>query len=179
MGVAGAAMGTLLAEALVTTLFAVGFIRCRVPLVGEFLVQLSVTPPYFDVELSRELAREWAQKYLLADEDIPPKAAHSLSQKLTEWEAFRSHNRHIHREKARELGFPISVLEEDDRIQDIVLSNYHAATLTHDNQNVAKIIETHKGNAFIMGGRAEANQKGGGTSLSIPARQPPEGPSQS
>lgn len=55
MGVAGAALGTVMAEALVTGCFAWGFIFGRLPMIGEFPVQLSLGPPYFDRELSRQL----------------------------------------------------------------------------------------------------------------------------
>lgn len=55
MGVVGAALGTVLAEAIVLGCFAWGFVGGRLPLVGEFPVRVSLGPPYFDRELSRQL----------------------------------------------------------------------------------------------------------------------------
>lgn len=57
MGVAGAALGTVLAEALITACFAYGFLRGRLPLIGAFPVTLSVRRPYFDRELTVQLLR--------------------------------------------------------------------------------------------------------------------------
>lgn len=55
MGVAGAALGTVLAEAIVLGCFAWGFLVGPLPVVGEFPVRVSVGPPYFDRDLSRQL----------------------------------------------------------------------------------------------------------------------------
>lgn len=55
MGVAGAALGTVLAEALVTACFAWGFFRGGLPVVGEFPIRLSLGRPWADGRLTREL----------------------------------------------------------------------------------------------------------------------------
>lgn len=55
MGVDGAALGTVLAEGLVTCCFAWGFIRGTLPIIGQFPVTLSPYPPYFDLALTKQL----------------------------------------------------------------------------------------------------------------------------
>lgn len=57
MGAAGAALGTVLAEALITACFAWGFVVGSVPVVGRFPVRISVGPPYFDLVLTKQLLR--------------------------------------------------------------------------------------------------------------------------
>lgn len=57
MGVAGAALGTVLAEGLVTICFGLGFLQGRFPLIGSSPVRLSIGPPYFDLELTKHLLR--------------------------------------------------------------------------------------------------------------------------
>jgi len=57
MGVTGAALGTVLAEAFVMVLFVIGFIYGRVPLVGDFPVTVSMTGPYFSKDMSSNLIR--------------------------------------------------------------------------------------------------------------------------
>jgi putative MATE family efflux protein len=57
MGAAGAALGTVLAEALITMSLAWGFLYGRLPVIGEFPVRLSVGPPYLDLPTARELTR--------------------------------------------------------------------------------------------------------------------------
>lgn len=55
LGVFGAALGTLLATVLVTILFVLGFLGRSLPVVGEFPIHLSLSPPYFCPSLVREL----------------------------------------------------------------------------------------------------------------------------
>jgi len=56
-GVFGAALGTVIAEGLVLTAFTIGFLHGRLPVIGEFPVTLSLTPPYFDAVLARQLLK--------------------------------------------------------------------------------------------------------------------------
>jgi len=55
LGVAGAALGTVLANVLVTTAFAVGLVRGRLPGVGEFPVQVAARGTYVDRGTMRDL----------------------------------------------------------------------------------------------------------------------------
>jgi hypothetical protein len=47
------------------------------------------------------------------------------------------------------LGLRISDLESDQKLQDLVLSVFHATTFTFDSTPATKIIENHIGRAFI------------------------------
>lgn len=55
LGVQGAALGTVLAEAIITGCFAWGFVTGSLPVVGQFPVTLSLSRPYFDFHLSKQL----------------------------------------------------------------------------------------------------------------------------
>lgn len=55
MGIVGAALGTVLAEAFVTAWFAWGFLGREVPFAGRFPITVSPRGPYVDRELTREL----------------------------------------------------------------------------------------------------------------------------
>jgi hypothetical protein len=127
------------------------------------------------MELSQELAKEWAQEYLLADKPEPQSAAEELASDLTDYEEFKVHSRHLHRNKAREHGFEITDLEEDDDLQDLVLTLYHATTLAHDTKGIVKIIETHEGNTFLTGPPQNAtsgSQAGSPSNAEAPAGPP-------
>lgn len=71
LGVLGAALGTVLAELLVTLMFVWGFLGGRIPYIGAFPVRLTITGPYFDADLSSQLlkvampliVRRFAQKF--------------------------------------------------------------------------------------------------------------------
>lgn len=55
MGVAGAALGTLIATGAVTGWFTIGFLRGRLPGVGAFPITVSARPPFYGVSMGREL----------------------------------------------------------------------------------------------------------------------------
>lgn len=55
MGVAGAALGTLIATGAVSVWFATGFLLGRLPGVGAFPITVTATPPYYGMPMAREL----------------------------------------------------------------------------------------------------------------------------
>lgn len=61
----------------------------------------------------------------------------------------KSHNRHINQQTAIALNLEIRKLEDDRQLQDIVLTLHHALTITFSHTAATKIIENHKGVAYI------------------------------
>lgn len=55
LGVFGAALGTVLSSAAITVVLVVGFLRGRLPHFGELPVKISVTGPWFDLGLTRQI----------------------------------------------------------------------------------------------------------------------------
>ncbi len=101
------------------------------------------------VALSRTLVTEWLQTYMFKRRpDRVEKAA-----KISEWLAahgnHKTHGRHLSREQLKEQGLCIDNLEKDQELQDLVLSIFHATTLTFTMSAAAKIIENHSGRAFV------------------------------
>lgn len=62
-----------------------------------------------------------------------------------------SHGRHLSAEKCKEIGLNVVALEDDQKLQDLVLTVHHATMQTIFNTSAFKIIENHKGQAFILG----------------------------
>ncbi|WP_348606958.1 SDH family Clp fold serine proteinase [Halobaculum rarum] len=133
------------------------------------------------LNLSAELAEMWAKKYMLAGEPNAEEKADKLASTLSDWDIFKSHGRHISRDRASDFGFNVSALEDDQELQDIILSIYHIATHTHHMEDVAKIIENHEGNAYVSGLPNQGQPQGGSNAVrggpsNFPI--PPQGPSQ-
>jgi Serine dehydrogenase proteinase len=91
------------------------------------------------IERSKILVAEWLEKYMHLDHDKAVAAA--------EWLAshgeHRSHGRPISAQNAAAHGLNILMLEEDDDLQDKVLSIYHSIMLTFNGTECVKIIESH------------------------------------
>lgn len=103
------------------------------------------------IDMSKSLVKEWLQKYMFNGEDSAPvnETVQVISDYLSDHDNFKSHSRHISREKAKEIGLKIDDLEADPILQDKVLSAFHSTTHTFTNTQSFKIIENQNGKAFI------------------------------
>jgi hypothetical protein len=101
------------------------------------------------LELSQRLVSEWLKSYMFADRENTDIISSKIAADLANHEEFKSHGRHINRDKAKEMGLTIEDLEEDQEFQGLVLSVFHATTHTFNGTNAVKIIENHNGKAFI------------------------------
>ncbi len=101
------------------------------------------------INLSKELVTEWLKKYMFAGKSDAETLARDIAEKLSDYSYFKIHSRHIDKEKAKEWGLIIEDLESDQTFQDLILSVFHATTHTFSNTQAVKIIENHKGKAFI------------------------------
>ena len=101
------------------------------------------------LELSKKLVSEWLEAYMFADVENAKSISEKIAGDLADHKEFKSHGRHINRDKAKEMGLIIEDLEEDQELQDLILSVFHATTHTFNGTNAVKIIENHNGMAFI------------------------------
>lgn len=101
------------------------------------------------LKLSQELVSEWLEKYMFAGRSDANDISMKIAADLANHKDFKSHARHINREKAKKMGLIIEDLERDQVFQDNILSIFHATTHTFNGTNAVKIIENHNGKAFI------------------------------
>jgi len=104
-------------------------------------------------DLSKSLVASWLGEYMFAGEADAGEKSKRVAQKLSEHSLYKSHGRHIGREQAKSFGLKIRNLEDDQPLQDLVLSVFHATTHTFDATLAVKIIENHQGKAFIKQSR--------------------------
>lgn len=101
------------------------------------------------LDLSQKLVSEWLRSYMFKNSENAEKLANDIAGWLADHKEFKSHGRHISREKARAKGLVIEDLESDQIFQDLVLSVFHCTTHTFSGTAAVKIIENHRGKAFI------------------------------
>jgi serine dehydrogenase proteinase len=75
--------------------------------------------------------------------------ADQIVDKLTDFSGTKAHSRHIHYHECRSIGLKIELLEDDQNLQNLVLSVHHCYMHALMNTPAFKIIENHKGVAFI------------------------------
>jgi len=101
------------------------------------------------VDWANEIAGDWLKTGMFAEESDSSKKVTQIVNELTDHALTKSHNRHLHLDRCKEIGLKITDLEEDHDLQDKVLSVHHACMLTLSATSAFKIIENHEGKAFI------------------------------
>lgn len=101
-------------------------------------------------ELSKSLAQEWLESYMFSGNDDGKVKAAKVAEWLVDNSHFKTHGRHISRGELEERELNITYLENDQSLQDLVLSVFHATTHTFVGSPAVKIIENHSGSAFIQ-----------------------------
>lgn len=101
------------------------------------------------LEMSRELVKTWLRAYMFQGHPKGAQFAASISDWLSDHRKFKSHSRHIARSELEQRGLTIARLEKDEKLQDLVLSVFHATTITFTGTQAVKIVENHNGRAFV------------------------------
>lgn len=102
--------------------------------------------------LSRQLVTDWLAAYMFKDRDDPDADAVEVANWFADAETHKSHGLGIDREQAKAQGLNVTDLEVDQELQDLVLTVHHATIHTLGGPAV-KIIENHRGKAFVkLGG---------------------------
>lgn len=101
------------------------------------------------IKLSSELLKKWLNLYMF--QGVDPKKKRVLINKVVKSlnTNAKSHSRHFNYANCVAMGLNIMPLESDQTFQDLVLSIYHACTITIDVTVVCKIIENQNGIRYL------------------------------
>jgi hypothetical protein len=99
---------------------------------------------------SEEMAREWLVEGMFAGFDHAEDKAEQVITELGDHALTKSHARHISMRRAKEIGLEIVALEDDQNLQEAVMSVHHTCILTFEGTPAFKIIENHEGIAYIQ-----------------------------
>lgn len=101
------------------------------------------------ISWAEEMVKEWLKSGMFnRDEDADAKAAKVVSE-LGDHALTKSHSRHISIRQAREIGLKVVGLEDDDKLQDAVLTVHHACVQTLAETTAIKFIENHNGVGYF------------------------------
>ena len=124
-------------------------------------------------KMARELVENWLAQFMFHGEEGARDKASEIADWLADYRHFKSHGRHISRDDARSKGLKIVDLENDQTMQDLYLSVFHATTHTF-NTGAVKIIENQNGRAFIKMLAQQVVMPG--SPVQLPANVPPMAP---
>jgi len=102
------------------------------------------------IDWSNQMVTEWLVGGMFAGQTEAKTKAAKVMKELADHALTLSHARHLSFQKCKEIGLEVKPLEEDNTLQDAVLSVHHACIHTLSATNAFKMIENHLGKAFIQ-----------------------------
>lgn len=105
-----------------------------------------------NIEWSETMVKDWLTRNMLSDlaPDVLERVRGVIMKELADHKVSKSHGRHIPMQKCIDIGLKIEKLEDDQTLQDLVLSVHHSCIHTLSETPSFKIIENQNGIAFIQ-----------------------------
>ena len=103
-------------------------------------------------ELAESIVAKWLENHMLRGSADAADRAKAAAKWFAEYENFGSHSRGIAAQQIVEahLGLNIVALEDDQALQDAVLSTYHASTITFRGTAAIKLVENQNGKTYAI-----------------------------
>jgi hypothetical protein len=99
---------------------------------------------------AKEMVQQWLESGMLSQDPKKRSKSRRIVKALTDTAETKSHSRHIGYDRANTIGLNVKRLEDDQELQDAVLSVHHSCVATLQATAATKIIENHLGVAFIQ-----------------------------
>jgi len=99
---------------------------------------------------SKEIVKEWLIAGMFRGNPDAEEKADNIINELGDHALTKSHARHLSASKCKEIGLNVEMLEDKQKLQEAVLTIHHACIQTLSDKSAVKIMENHKGKAFII-----------------------------
>lgn len=99
--------------------------------------------------LAVTMVSTWLKQYMFAHDNDAETKASAIADWFADYESFQSHGRRVSPDEAIEKGLKVIWLEDDQKVQDAVLSVHHATMHTFSGTPAVKIVENHHGRAWV------------------------------
>jgi ATP-dependent protease ClpP protease subunit len=102
------------------------------------------------IKWSEELAKEFLSNNMCNDNDVvDSEKVNKIISLFSSHEETKSHSRHISRKQCLSVGLTIEEMEENNYLQDVILTTHHAFMHSFTQSHAVKIVENHLGVAYI------------------------------
>lgn len=109
------------------------------------------------IEWSHEMARRFLKSNMFKDDKGSTSKINKIISHLTDKKTTKHHGRHISLDEAKEVfGEKIIKLEDDNKLQDLILTVHHCSIITLQSTDAFKLIENDQGRAFMQVAKVEA-----------------------
>ncbi|MBP8725666.1 MAG: hypothetical protein KBF37_09140 [Saprospiraceae bacterium] len=98
------------------------------------------------IDWSEKLAFGWLNRNM-CNGDL--QRTEKILKEFSDHETNKSHSRHIPKDKCKEIGLAIVDMEDDNVLQDLILTVHHSFMHTFAHSSATKIVENHTGVAYV------------------------------
>jgi len=115
-------------------------------------------PPAFisdcerSIEGARGMVKVWLKENMLSGHDDPEKCAEAVVNELMNYSGTTEHGHHFLIDKCREIGLTVSAIEDDQKLQEDILSVHHAYMASFARTDSLKIIDNSAGETWTVAG---------------------------
>ncbi|MNT12123.1 hypothetical protein D3C72_1470390 [compost metagenome] len=102
------------------------------------------------IELAGAIVKGWLISGMFKDDSQAVEKADRIVAALNDHAGTKTHSRHFHIEDAIGFGLKVEKLEDDQDLQELVLTVHHAYMHTFANSQAGKIIENHEGACIVL-----------------------------
>jgi ClpP class serine protease len=101
------------------------------------------------ISLSNDFVTAQLSNVMYSGDARAAQKAKAIVKALTDYSGNKAHDRHIHYEECKKIGLKVSLVEDDNDFQDLLLTVHHCYMHCLMNTHAFKMIENHNGAAFI------------------------------
>jgi hypothetical protein len=101
------------------------------------------------IDWSNSFVRHELESVMFEKDSSAGIKAKDIVRKLTDYRGNKTHNRHIHFDELQKMGLRVSLIENDPKLQDLVLTVHHCYMHSLMNTASFKMIENHLGSALV------------------------------
>lgn len=110
------------------------------------------------IRWSNQFVRDQLATVMFEGEPKARDRAATIVKKLTDFRGNRTHSRHIHYDECVTIGLRVTLVEDDQDLQDLVLTVHHCFMHSLTNTPSFKMIENHLGRAFVKQQKIDGRQ---------------------
>ncbi len=100
------------------------------------------------IDWTKQFVAQQLREVMFEGEPDAAEKAARIVEALSDADEHKSHDRHIPMARCAEMGLKVLALEDDNELQDVVLTVHHCYMFVLTNTGTVKIIENHRGAAF-------------------------------
>ncbi|MQP66881.1 S49 family peptidase [Niveispirillum sp. SYP-B3756] len=103
-------------------------------------------------DVTRGFVKSWLENGMLKSASNPSLSAESVVDKLMDMRKTSSHGYHFMFDDCKDIGLNVQLIEDDQELQESILSVHHAFSLSFSKSDAIKIIQNSNGGVWSVNG---------------------------